>query len=134
VPQDSFALSAYRLSLLGLIGDAGAENRNGVSASLAQLPMHWQVGTELETVRRAGVAAMSRGRLQPVSSGDASAVSRSDAGAASAVAKRTHKPDGKQAAASKVSSKTKAGKAKSAKPTPPKTTTRKTTTRKSGNA
>jgi hypothetical protein len=65
VPQDSFALSAYRLSLLGLIGDAGAENRNGVSASLAQLPLHWQVDTELETVHRAGVAAMSRGRLQP---------------------------------------------------------------------
>lgn len=134
VPQDSFALSAYRLSLLGLIGDAGAENRNGVSASLAQLPMHWQVGTELETVRRAGVAAMSRGRLQPVSSADASALIRSDASAASAAAKRANKPDGKQAAASKVSSKTTPGKAKPAKTTPPKTTTRKTTTRKSGNA
>lgn len=65
VPQDSFAVSAYRLSLLGLIGDAGAENRNGVAASLAQLPMQWHVDAEFESVQRAGVAYMSRGRLLP---------------------------------------------------------------------
>lgn len=65
VPQDSFAVSAYRLSLLGLIGDAGAENRSGVSASLAQLPMQWHVEPDVETVQRAGVAYMSRGRLLP---------------------------------------------------------------------
>lgn len=65
VPQDSFAVSAYRLSLLGLIGDAGAENRSGVSASLAQLPMQWRVEPALEPVQRAGVAYMSRGRLLP---------------------------------------------------------------------
>lgn len=67
VPQDGFALSAYRLSLLGLIGDAGAENRHGVAASLAQLPMHWHVEAEFESVQRAGVAYMSRGRLLPQS-------------------------------------------------------------------
>lgn len=65
VPQESFALSAYRLSLLGLIGDAGAENRQGVSASLAQLPMQWRVEPVFETVQRAGVAYMSRGQLLP---------------------------------------------------------------------
>lgn len=65
VPQDGFAVSAYRLSLLGLIGDAGAENRNGVAASLAQLPMQWHVDAEFESVQRAGVAYMSRGRLLP---------------------------------------------------------------------
>lgn len=65
VPQDGFAVSAYRLSLLGLIGDAGAENRNGVAASLAQLPMQWHVEAEFESVQRAGVAYMSRGRLLP---------------------------------------------------------------------
>lgn len=65
VPQDGFAVSAYRLSLLGLIGDAGAENRHGVAASLAQLPMHWHVDAEFEAVQRAGVAYMSRGRLLP---------------------------------------------------------------------
>ena len=71
VPQDSFALSAYRLSLLGLIGDAGAENRSGVGASLAQLDLHWRVETELEPVQRAGVAYMSRGQLQPRPAEDA---------------------------------------------------------------
>jgi len=65
VPQDGFALSAYRLSLLGLIGDAGAENRHGVTASLAQLPMQWHVKPAFESVQRAGVAYMSRGRLLP---------------------------------------------------------------------
>lgn len=65
VPQDGFAVSAYRLSLLGLIGDAGAENRNGVAASLAQLPMQWHVDADFESVQRAGVAYMSRGRLLP---------------------------------------------------------------------
>lgn len=64
VPHDSFALSAYRLSLLGLIGDPGAENRNGVSASMARLPLAWRVDTEFETIDRAGVAYMSRGRLE----------------------------------------------------------------------
>ena len=65
VPQDSFAVSAYRLSLLGLIGDPGAENRSGVSAEMAQLPLHWRVTPEFEPVGRAGVAYMSRGRLEP---------------------------------------------------------------------
>ncbi|WP_206859792.1 hypothetical protein [Lysobacter changpingensis] len=63
VPQDGFAVSAYRLSLLGLIGDPGAENRNGVSASIAQLPLRWKVGTQFEQVNRAGVAYMSRAWL-----------------------------------------------------------------------
>ncbi|MBD9378992.1 hypothetical protein [Pseudoxanthomonas sp. PXM04] len=67
VPQESFALSAYRLSLLGLIGDAGAENRQGVGASLAQLPMQWRVEPVFEEVQRAGVAYMSRGQLLPQS-------------------------------------------------------------------
>ncbi|ALN81992.1 hypothetical protein [Lysobacter antibioticus] len=66
VPQDSFSISAYRLSLLGLIGDPGAENRNGVSASMARLPLSWRVEPEFEIVDRAGVAYMSRGRLEAV--------------------------------------------------------------------
>ncbi|WP_152566320.1 MULTISPECIES: hypothetical protein [Lysobacter] len=67
VPQDSFSISAYRLSLLGLIGDPGAENRNGVSASMARLPLSWRVEPEFEIVDRAGVAYMSRGRLEAIS-------------------------------------------------------------------
>ncbi|WP_075575110.1 hypothetical protein [Lysobacter antibioticus] len=67
VPQDSFSVSAYRLSLLGLIGDPGAENREGVSAQMARLPLAWKIETEFETVGRAGVAYMSRGRLEALS-------------------------------------------------------------------
>lgn len=67
VPQDSFALSAYRLSLLGLIGDPGAENREGVSAQMARLPLAWRVEAEFEPIDRAGVAYMSRGRLEGLS-------------------------------------------------------------------
>lgn len=139
VPQDSFALSAYRLSLLGLLGDAGAENRNGVSASLAQLPMHWQVGTELEPVRRAGVAAMSRGRLQPGPAVSDPVTERSKPMASSASAERASKPGSKKAIPSNASNKTslapkKPGKTKPGKAASRKTTTRKTPTRKSGNA
>lgn len=65
VPQSGFAVSAYRLSLLGLIGDAGAEQRSGVGAELARLSLKWRVGNGLETVGRAGVHSMSRGVLLP---------------------------------------------------------------------
>ncbi|RPE77312.1 hypothetical protein [Vulcaniibacterium tengchongense] len=76
VPQDGFAVSAYRLSLLGLIGDPGAENRSGVSAAIAHLPLRWRVAPEFEPVQRCGVAYMSRGWLAP-SDG---AASEADAG------------------------------------------------------
>ncbi len=65
VPQEGFAISAYRLSLLGLIGDPGAGPRTGVGADLARVPLRWQVDTGLTPVGRAGVAAMSPGRLLP---------------------------------------------------------------------
>ena len=65
VPQEGFAVSAYRMSLLGLIGDPGAENRNGVSAEMAQLPLQWRVEPVFEPVARCGVAYMSRSRLEP---------------------------------------------------------------------
>ncbi len=64
VPQEGFAVSAYRMSLLGLIGDPGAENRNGVSAEMAQLPLQWRVDPVFEPVQRFGVAYMSRSRLE----------------------------------------------------------------------
>jgi len=65
VPQDGFATSAYRLSLLGLIGDVGAEHRNGIGADLARLPLRWRIGTGMTAVGRAGVEAMSNGLLLP---------------------------------------------------------------------
>ncbi|SDW60333.1 hypothetical protein [Lysobacter enzymogenes] len=70
VPHDNFSLSAYRLSLLGLIGDPGAENREGVSASMARLPLAWRVEPVFETVGHSGVAYMSRGRLDTLSEED----------------------------------------------------------------
>lgn len=78
VPQEGFAVSAYRLSLLGLIGDPGGENRNGVSAAIAQLPLRWKVGTQFEDVGRAGVAYMSRAWLVGKSDDDADAVGEND--------------------------------------------------------
>ena len=71
VPQESFAVSAYRMSLLGLIGDPGAENRNGVSAEMAQLPLRWKIETQFEDVGRAGVAYMSRAWLTDPNAVDA---------------------------------------------------------------
>ena len=77
LPQEGFAVSAYRMSLLGLIGDPGAENRNGVSAEMAQLPLHWRVEPVFEPVARCGVAYMSRSRLEPRQSGVSEAVDAS---------------------------------------------------------
>ncbi|MDR7194049.1 hypothetical protein [Luteimonas terrae] len=65
IPQAGFAVSAYRLSLLGLIGDDGAEYRSGVGAELSRLPLQWRVGIGLDAVGRAGVHSMSRGALLP---------------------------------------------------------------------
>lgn len=88
VPEDDFALSAYRFSLLGLIGDPGAENRAGVSAGIARLPLRWRIEPAFDAdgfapVGRAGVAAISRGGLRPWSGDD---VSTQDASGADVVA------------------------------------------------
>lgn len=64
VPAQDFAHSAYRFSLLGLLGDPGAEARTGVSAALARLPLHWRIESALTPVGRDGVAAISRGVLR----------------------------------------------------------------------
>ncbi|MBL8261293.1 MAG: hypothetical protein JNM58_02620 [Xanthomonadaceae bacterium] len=65
VPHGDFVRSAYRFSLLGLLGDPGAESRSGVSAELARIPLRWRTTRELEPVGRAGVAAISRSELVP---------------------------------------------------------------------
>jgi hypothetical protein len=71
VPHGDFVSSAYRFSLLGLLGDAGAETHAGVSAEIARVPLRWRVDATLESVGRAGVAAISRGALQPLDVEDA---------------------------------------------------------------
>lgn len=66
VPADDFATAAYRLSLLGLLGDPGADTREGPLAELARLPLQLRLSGELERIDRADVAQISRGSLQPL--------------------------------------------------------------------
>jgi hypothetical protein len=65
VPDGDFARSAYRFSLLGLLGDPGAEAHHGVGADIARVPLRWRTENVLDPVGRAGVAAISRGALVP---------------------------------------------------------------------
>lgn len=64
VPSEDFAVSAYRLSLLGLLGDPGADAREGPLAELARLPLQLRLSGALQPVDAAGVAAISAGSLQ----------------------------------------------------------------------
>jgi hypothetical protein len=66
VPWDSFEESAYRLSMLSLLGDAEAAGSGGPVAKLAALPYTLSVVTEDVVVGRQGVATMSAGHLQRV--------------------------------------------------------------------
>ena len=65
VPQDDFATSAYRLSLLGLLGDPGADARDGVLAELARLPLQLRLSGALQALPGGG--QISAGRLLPLS-------------------------------------------------------------------
>ncbi|WP_257388378.1 hypothetical protein [Tahibacter caeni] len=64
VPSADFATSAYRLSLLGLLGDPAAHAREGALAELARLPLQLELSGALEDVDGAGVARISAGRLR----------------------------------------------------------------------
>jgi hypothetical protein len=66
VPWGSFEESAYRLSMLSLLGDAEAADGGGPVARLASLPYTLSVEAEDTVVGRAGVARMSAGRLDHV--------------------------------------------------------------------
>ncbi|UXI68563.1 hypothetical protein [Tahibacter amnicola] len=63
VPHADFATSAYRLSLLGLLGDPGAESRVGALAALARLPLRLTLSGTLEGVDGADVGQISAGHL-----------------------------------------------------------------------
>ena len=63
VPWGSFEESAYRLSMLSLLGDAEAADSGGPVAKLASLPYRLTVQTDEVTVGHAGVARMSAGDL-----------------------------------------------------------------------
>ena len=66
VADDDFAVAAYRLSLLGLLGDPAADAREGPLAELARLPLYLELSGELETLDRGGVGQISAGRLAPL--------------------------------------------------------------------
>jgi hypothetical protein len=63
VPWGSFEESAYRLSMLSLLGDAEAADSGGPVAKLASLPYRLAVQGDEILVHRAGVARMSVGHL-----------------------------------------------------------------------
>jgi hypothetical protein len=67
VPWGSFEESAYRLSMLSLLGDAEAAGSGGPVAQLAALPYTLAVEADEIVVGHAGVARMSAGHLQRVS-------------------------------------------------------------------
>jgi hypothetical protein len=66
VPSEDFATSAYRLSLLGLLGDPAAHSRDGALAELARLPLRLELTGLIEDVDGAGIARISAGRLRPL--------------------------------------------------------------------
>jgi hypothetical protein len=63
VPRGSFEESAYRLSMLSLLGDAEAADSGGPVAKLASLPYRLNVQIDEVRVGREGVARMSAGHL-----------------------------------------------------------------------
>jgi hypothetical protein len=69
VPWGSFEESAYRLSMLSLLGDAEAAESGGLVARLASLPYTITIEAEEAIVERAGVARMNAGHLRQLSEG-----------------------------------------------------------------
>jgi hypothetical protein len=63
VPWGSFEESAYRLSMLSLLGDSEAAESGGLVARLASLPYTLAIEAKEAVVERAGVARMNAGHL-----------------------------------------------------------------------
>jgi hypothetical protein len=62
---DDYALSAYRLSLLGLLGDPESSALQGPTADLARLPLKLEIEPRLVDPGLAVIALVSAGRLHP---------------------------------------------------------------------
>ncbi|RAO76675.1 hypothetical protein [Dyella jiangningensis] len=62
---DDYALSAYRLSLLGLLGDPESSALQGPTADLARLPLQLEIEPRLVDPGLATIALVSAGRLHP---------------------------------------------------------------------
>jgi tellurite resistance protein len=65
VLADDYPETAYRLSLLSLLGDAEAALPGSVLADLVRLPIAFEVEAEVDTLDHPEVATLSRGRLRP---------------------------------------------------------------------
>ncbi|AMC35744.1 hypothetical protein [Janthinobacterium sp. B9-8] len=66
VVADTYNVTAYRLSLLSLLGDADAALEQSVVADLVRLPLFLEAEEGVELLEHIEVAAISRGRLRPV--------------------------------------------------------------------
>lgn len=62
---DDYALSAYRLSLLGLLGDPESAALEGGTADLARLPLALEIEPRLIETDLPQIAMVSAGRLRP---------------------------------------------------------------------
>jgi hypothetical protein len=62
---DDYALSAYRLSLLGLLGDPESAALDGGTAELARLPLSLEIEPVFIEVDLPQIALVSAGRLRP---------------------------------------------------------------------
>lgn len=62
---EDYALSAYRLSLLGLVGDPESSALQGPTADLARLPLTLEIEPRLIDPGLASIALVSAGRLRP---------------------------------------------------------------------
>ncbi|AZN37603.1 hypothetical protein [Iodobacter ciconiae] len=66
VVADTYNVTAYRLSLLSLLGDADAALEQSVVADLVRLPLFLEAEEGVELLDHLEVAAISCGRLRPV--------------------------------------------------------------------
>ncbi len=66
VLADTYKQTAYRLSLLALLGDADAATEASVVADLVRLPLRLETEDALDYPDHPEVAAISRGRLQKI--------------------------------------------------------------------
>lgn len=67
VPSDDYAASAYRLSLLGLLGDPESAALDGPAADIARLALRVTFSNDKIDLRgRGGIALMSAGEVRPL--------------------------------------------------------------------
>jgi hypothetical protein len=67
VPSEDYAASAYRLSLLGLLGDPESAALDGPAADIARLSLRVTFSNDKIDLRgRGGIALMSAGDVRPL--------------------------------------------------------------------